>query len=312
MKKIIDFLSLKNLCFRKKMMVIYVVCIIIPFSVLSIFYYSITVNKIEKQNISDLKYSLEKTRDNIENTIDNVIMISDMIYSDENILKLLSSGEESNMLLVANELEERVTSFMVNNIVEDIDIYTKNDVLYRSSVVNINKAHKEEWLKTFEASGVSLMPMNYYNKENASYVLSVVRNLRTNAKSHKADILKVDITSSAIKNALEFSSENYSLCLLDKDNKIISMPKKHESAYSYGEVIDINQKNIFYEELDFPEEYKVMAEYDFDVSKNIFNKETFTFILIISVLFALASVMIFTITNSFVKCLQRLLKVQRK
>lgn len=311
MNSLIDFLSLKNLPFRKKMMVIYIICVIIPFVVLSVFYYSVAVNKIEKQNISDLKYTVAGARNNIQNSIDNVIMISDMIYSNKDISRLISSNENDNMLLVANELDERVTSFKVNEFIEDIDIYTQNDVLYRSSVIKKIGTEKEEWLEKFEAAGVSIMPMTCYSKEAGAYVLSLIRTLNENKTSHQRDIMKIDMKMSAMTNALNFGSKTYQLYILDDENKVVSVPKVNYD-YSYNEVVDINEKNVFYEELNFPENYKIIGKYNFNVRENIMNKEMLVYVFLISVMFSLATLMILAITNSFVKMLTKLTETTKK
>lgn len=312
MKRMIDIFSLKNLCFRKKMLIIYVICVIIPFSVLSVFYYFIAINKIEKQNISDLNYSVEKTRDSIQNVIDSVIMISDLIYSDDDIAGLLSSDEKNNMILVAGDLDERVTSFVVNNnVVENISIYTTNDILYRSEVIKKDGAEGEEWFEIFNKSDVAFMPITYYSKQNKSYILSLVRTLRKNEQSRSNDILKVDIRVSAITEALDMGSEKYNMYLLDDVNKIIFTAKDNDCSYMIGDQIDINE-NIFYEEVDFPEQYKIAGKYDFDLGEAIFNKETLIFILIVGALFALATVMIFVVTNNFVRMLTRLTEATKK
>lgn len=313
MKRLTDIFSLKNLCFRKKMLIIYVICIIIPFSVLTVFYYSITVNKIEKQNISDLNYAIEKTRDSIQNVIDNVIMISDMIYTDEDIFRLLSSDENNNMILVAGELDERVMSFVVNNnVVENISIYTTNDALYRSEVIKKPGVVKAEWMDVFKASGVSFMPITYYDDQYKGYTLSLVRTLRKNEQSLREDILKVDIKVSAIIESLDLGSEKYGMYLLDDENKIVFTAKNNDGSYMSGDSIDINEKGILYEEVDFPEQYKIVGEYDFDIGESIFNRETLVFILIVSALFMLATVMIFIITNNFVRTLTKLTEATKK
>lgn len=313
MKKLKDIFSLNNLCFRKKMLVIYVVCIIIPFSVLSAFYYSITVNKIEKQNINDLNYALDETRDCVQNVIDTTIMISDMIHSDENILQLLSSDENDNMILVAGELDERVTSFVGNNnIIENISIYTTNDALYRSEVIKKDGAKNEEWFKIFESSDLAFMPITYYSETDKKYILSFVRTMRTNEKSHAKDILKIDIKASAITKALELGSEKYGIYCVDNKNKIIFTDPNNDGGYMSGDMIDVNEKNIFYAEVDFPEQYKIVGKYDFNIREAIINKETLIFILIVSALFTVATVMIFIITNNFVRTLTKLTKATEK
>ena len=300
MKKLYDVFLLKNLNFGKKMLLIYVVCVIIPFAVLSIFYYFITINKIEKQNIVDLNYSIEKTGNSLDNIIDNVIMISDMIYSDGDIYNLLSSDGSENMIIVADKLDEKITSFAANNIIGNISIYTANDALYRSASIKKNFSENEEWMRLFKDSGNKVMPLAYYSNENNAYVLSLVRELRKNIRSGKYDILKIDITPSIVNLSLDSASENYGLYLLNDENEVLYSTRKESNRYKTGEEIDILANNIYLYDLDFPVGYKVAGEYSFDVGESIFNHETALFVLIVIVLFGIATAMILVIKNIFV------------
>lgn len=312
MKKLYDAFSLKNLNFGKKMLLIYVVCVIIPFAVLSIFYYFITINKIEKQNIVDLNYSIEKTGNSLDNIIDNVIMISDMIYSNGDIYNLLSSDGSENMIIVADKLDEKITSFAANNIIGNISIYTANDALYRSASIKKNFSENEEWMRLFKDSGNKVMPLAYYSNENNAYVLSLVRELRKNIRSGKYDILKIDITPSIVHLSLDSASENYGLYLLNDENEVLYSTRKESNRYKTGEEIDIQANNIYLYDLDFPVGYKVAGEYSFDVGESIFNHETALFVLIVIVLFGIATAMILVIKNSFVQTLTNLTESTKK
>lgn len=312
MKKLYDVFLLKNLNFGKKMLLIYVVCVIIPFAVLSIFYYFITINKIEKQNIVDLNYSIEKTGNSLDNIIDNVIMISDMIYSDGDIYNLLSSDGSENMIIVADKLDEKITSFAANNIIGNISIYTANDALYRSASIKKNFSENEEWMRLFKDSGNKVMPLAYYSNENNAYVLSLVRELRKNIRSGKYDILKIDITPSTVNLSLDSASENYGLYLLNDENEVLYSTRKESNRYKTGEEIDIQANNIYLYDLDFPVGYKVAGEYSFDVGESIFNHETALFVLIVIVLFGIATAMILVIKNSFVQTLTNLTESTKK
>lgn len=122
MKKITEVLSLKNIHFRKKMLIIYIICVIIPLIVLSIFYYRITVNKIEKQNINDLKFSLTRAGESVQNVIDNTVMMSDMIYCDNSIYNMLTKGENDELFVTAQDIDAKINAFMINGIIENIEI----------------------------------------------------------------------------------------------------------------------------------------------------------------------------------------------
>ena len=318
MKYIKDILSLKNISFRKKMLVIYIICVIIPLVILSIFYYSITINKIEKQNIDDLKFSPNRTAASVQNVIDNTVMVSDMIYCDSSIYNMLNRGSGEELFKTAQEIDAKITAFMVNNIIGNIEIYTYNDELYRSSIVKkVEQLEKQNpvWLEKFNDSGNNLISVSVYNDERKCYIVSIIRSMKPNIKTGKKDILKIDINPSALNETLKLSSAAYNVVMLNDENRVIGMQKEEYDGmekYNLGDSVDTSEKNLFCSELNFPSGYKIAGKYNYNVGENIFTGETLIFLLLICFIFILSTAMILIITNAVVKKLSNLTDCIRK
>lgn len=318
MKKITEVLSLKNIHFRKKMLIIYIICVIIPLIVLSIFYYRITVNKIEKQNINDLKFSLTRAGASVQNVIDNTVMMSDMIYCDNSIYNMLTKGENDALFVTAQDIDAKINAFMINGIIENIEIYTYNDELYRSGAVKRIeelKSKNPDWLKKFSENENSLAAVSHYNAERRCYTISIIRSMKVNIKTGKKDILKMDISQSAINEALNLSSAMYSVVLLNDENCVINMQNTENSnaeKYNMGDVINPAEKNLYFTDLTFPRGYKIAGKYSYNAAVNMLTHETLIFLLLICLIFSLSTAMILIITNAVVRTLNNLTDCTRK
>ena len=307
----------QNLSFRKKILSIYVVCVLLPIFTLTIFYYCATNYKIEVQTNKEFMQDLDKTTDNIQKLIDNVSLLSDQIYYDDEIYSLLEykDGQMYDFIKIARRIDSIPYSFQLNKFVTDVGFYTKNDSLYRS--VSLRKFDKNilksKWYNEFINSKQNFMVTTYENDYYGN-TISVIRWLDKGINKKKDNLLKIDIDMERITELLSNISTRGDMYLIDADNKIICVPNKitsEEKSYSISETFDDNNCS-FAKELDFPKGYKVVGIKNNNLSKKIFDSETILFLILTLLNLALASYVIYNLTHSVIKKLDEMTVIAKK
>lgn len=314
-----DFLN--NISFQRKMIIIYIICVILPIVVLSIFYYAITIKKVDARNVRDIEGALLNAKNSIQTIIDRATLISDLLYDDDDIYKTLSlkEGDGKSLIRFSDTLDKKIRSYVINGSLENIDIYSNNEYLYRGVVLKkMSDVKDEKWLTDFLASDDNARVLTSYNNEIDRYQISMLRKMNKKNHDDASNVMKLDFSLADISQVLYAYSEKRDLYLV-QGNKIITA-RKYSSAlgepeYNVGDEFDAEDSRIIVKELDFPTQYQVAAFYEPEHMVDMFGAETITFVALIFCILFLSSIVIFIITKSQSTKLNRLtecaLKIQR-
>ena len=314
-----DFLN--NISFQRKMIIIYIICVILPIVVLSIFYYAITIKKVDARNVRDIEGALLNAKNSIQTIIDRATLISDLLYDDDDIYKALSlkEGDGKSLIRFSDTLDKKIRSYVINGSLENIDIYSNNEYLYRGVVLKkMSDVKDEKWLTDFLASDDNARVLTSYNNEIDRYQISMLRKMNKKNHDDASNVMKLDFSIADISQVLYAYSEKRDLYLV-QGNKIITA-RKYSSAlgepeYNVGDEFDAEDSRLIVKELDFPTQYQVAAFYEPEHMVDMFGAETITFVALIFCILFLSSIVIFIITKSQSTKLNRLtecaLKIQR-
>lgn len=314
-----DFLN--NISFQRKMVIIYIICVILPIIVLSSFYYAITVRKVDARNVREIENALLNAKNSIQTIIDRATLISDLLYDDDDIYNALSlrEGDGKSLIRFSDSLDKKIRSYVINGSLESIDIYSDNEYLYRGVVLKkMSDVKNEKWLTDFLASDDNARVLTYYDNNLDRYQISMLRKMNKKKRDDASNVIKLNFSLTDISQALYAYSEKRDLYLV-QDNKIIALRKysadKKDPEYSIGDEFDAEDKRIILKKLDFPAQYQVAAFYNPDHMVDMFGAETITFIALIFFILFFSSIVIFIITKSQSTKLNRLtecaLKIQR-
>lgn len=311
----------RDMSFSGKMIVIYIMCVIVPMIIVSVFYYFITTSKINALNAEEIENCVLHAKGSVQAIIDRALLVSNLIYSDEDIYENLSlcDGDGKSQIRSAGELDNRILSYLIADTLERIEIYSSNEYLYRSTALKkMSDAKDEKWLNDFLAADKNANVLTYYDDSLNRYQISILRKMNKKKHDDESNILKLDLSLTDISQALYVYSKKSNVYLLNGDSVIAarkygnSMP---ELEYNAGDKIDAKDNNVIFKELDFPAGYKVAAFYNPRKTPDIFGAETITFIVIIFFILFVSSIVIVMITSSQTTKLNRLtecaLKIQR-
>lgn len=303
------------------MVIIYVICVILPIIVLSIFYYAITISKVDARNVREIENALLNAKNSIQTIIDRATLISDLLYDDDDIYNALSlrEGDGKSLIRFSDSLDKKIRSYVINGSLESIDIYSDNEYLYRGVVLKkMSDVKNEKWLTDFLASDDNARVLTYYDNNLDRYQISMLRKMNKKKHDDASNVIKLNFSLTDISQALYAYSEKRDLYLV-QDNKIIALRKysadKKDPEYSIGDEFDAEDKRTILKKLDFPAQYQVAAFYNPDHMVDMFGAETITFIALIFFILFFSSIVIFIITKSQSTKLNRLtecaLKIQR-
>lgn len=314
-----DFLN--SISFQRKMVIIYIICVIIPIVILCVFYYAITLNKVDTRNVRDIEGALLNAKNSIQTIIDRATLISDLIYDDDDIYDTLSlkEGDGKSLIRFSDALDKKIRSYVINSSLENIDIYSSNEYLYRGVVLKkMSDVSDEKWLTDFVDSEDNARVLTSYNDDIGCYQISMLRKMNKANHDDASNVMKLDFSIADISEVLYAYSEKRDVYLV-QGNKIITTRKYSsamgETEYNVGDEFNAEDGRIILKELDFPTQYQVAAFYKPDHMVDMFGAETITFLALIFCILVFSSTVIFVITKSQSTKLNRLtecaLKIQQ-
>ena len=274
---------LRNLPFRKKLLLVYFTCVILPLLVVSIFFFSITVMKWENKGRADLEQNISAAKYDIQQLFDKALLNVEYIYYDETLYDWLSlrEGSTQQFLNIAMDMDAMFQPFLLNETSQNIQIFSSNKQLYRCSTLKrIEDLEKEVWYPEFSQSDLPVAFIQYYEEHDREQVFSVIKKLDYRTQDKDMHLLKLDLPWDKISASLKQNSNVDNVYLLDQNNSVIAVrgyrKECPELEYAIGDFIDITQKDIIYQKLDLLGEYKLVAQYSgrsigtFDLEMGIF------------------------------------------
>ena len=299
--------GVKNLSFKTKLTVIYIICVFIPLLLMSIFYYNISVSRIEHQQNDNLNYDIEKSSTALSNQFDRIVFISDMLYCNDKLYKLLDLGKMtlSESLDASNQIEEFCTYFKSNTFINSVNIYSDNPNLLRGSalVKTGDIPSGSVWYNEYLKSNSGTAVISYYSPDYNSNVVSYIQRLDYIKTKNGSNFLKIDILEKEVYNVLEQNSNTSNLYFIKSDDSIIAGCDRTDGGYKNYLRLTGDFK-VF--EFSFPNGYKIAGSIDKSRTPNVFTSEVILFALIIIFSIILAFFALYKVIYPFTKKLVQL------
>ena len=293
---------LKNVPLSRKMLIIYISCVILPIIVLSVFYYNISVSGIQSRERKDLESAVSKAGNAVQMVMDKTVLVRELILCDDEIYDILSisEGDGKSVMGAVNALGNKVMPYQVNDFLQSLIIYSKNSYLYSSNVHRkISELEEMGWLDKYKVDRTSIALFLNYDKieERSSIVmLSALNSTPTSDRN----ILRIDLPVSVLARELSKNYIGSSIYLLDEKNRVIATGVGENSAPEYkdGDIICLDGSDMIARELDYPRDYKVVARYCPNKSDYVFEAQTIQFILVVMLILLISTVVIYLVTKS--------------
>ena len=167
---------LKNVPLSRKMLIIYISCVIIPIITLSIFYYHISVTGIQKSQRKDLESAVAKSENGAQTVMDRLMLVREMLIYDDEIGDILSieDTDARSLIKASAALDNKAQTYITNEIFDSMIIYSQNPNLYSSSVHRkFSELEKTGWLKKYKVDRSHMALFLNYDRctEKTSIVL---------------------------------------------------------------------------------------------------------------------------------------------
>lgn len=251
---------LNNCTIKKKLLIIYVFCVLIPMMVAYwVIAYTIRNNEKNKQKIN-IDHVIERVSYNLNSVINECKLLSNYIIDDKILNEIISSKYNSPLDYYEkynNLLEETTIKdyYNLQNIYK-VNIYVDNNTIVNSAnILKIDKnIRNKEWYKQFVESNKDITITVEYDEEkkmfsdsNSTRVISIVRKLNS-YKDGLEKIVKIDINYNNLLGSILNEQMNEKLYIVNRDKIILSNKERYYPEENFKNVSYIDNKNILREE----------------------------------------------------------------
>lgn len=306
--------SLNNCSIRRKLLIIYILCVLIPMLVTySLMVYTVKSNEKKEQRIN-IDHVIDRVTYNLNGVIDECMMLSNHIIDDDKLNNIISTEYNSPLEYYDNYFnllnDTRIKDYYNPQHIYRINVYVENDSIINSA--NIFKLTDEikgrEWYKQYIQNNENTTITVEYDKEkkifvdsNSSRVISVVRKL-DKYNDDKEKIVKIDINYNALLGNILNEQMDEKLYIVNEDKILLSNKEKYYPEENFKSINVINQNNILREESlklnESKNEWKIIFTEDKQLSMDYLKSTKKPFIALIIFNLILPTIVISLISNS--------------
>lgn len=306
--------SLNNCSIRRKLLIIYILCVLIPmFVTYSLMVYTVKSNEKKEQRIN-IDHVIDRVTYNLNGVIDECMMLSNHIIDDDKLNNIISTEYNSPLEYYDNYFnllnDTRIKDYYNPQHIYRINVYVENDSIINSA--NIFKLTDEikgrEWYKQYIQNNENTTITVEYDKEkkifvdsNSSRVISVVRKL-DKYNDDKEKIVKIDINYNALLGNILNEQMDEKLYIVNEDKILLSNKEKYYPEENFKSINVINQNNILREESlklnESKNEWKIIFTEDKQLSMDYLKSTKKPFIALIIFNLILPTIVISLISNS--------------
>ncbi|MCQ4085387.1 sensor histidine kinase [Saccharibacillus sp. JS10] len=161
--------KLNDLPLKRKFLLIYLLCVLLPIMTINLFFYFRTVADIQTREQENLRRSLERASGELIGMIDESIALSRSIAADDFLYKALDEtyASPSDYYVVYDEsLRDKLTRYMSANIGE-VRVYTDNQSIQSGSNYGVlsDRYPKPAWLDALKDPSSSIAVTAYMDTE---------------------------------------------------------------------------------------------------------------------------------------------------
>lgn len=306
--------SLNNCSIRRKLLIIYILCVLIPmFVTYSLMVYTVKSNEKKEQRIN-IDHVIDRVTYNLNGVIDECMMLSNHIIDDDKLNNIISTEYNSPVEYYDNYFnllnDTRIKDYYNPQHIYRINVYVENDSIINSA--NIFKLTDEikgrEWYKQYIQNNENTTITVEYDKEkkifvdsNSSRVISIVRKL-DKYNDDKEKIVKIDINYNALLGNILNEQMDEKLYIVNEDKILLSNKEKYYPEENFKSINVINQNNILREESlklnESKNEWKIIFTEDKQLSMDYLKSTKKPFIALIIFNLILPTIVISLISNS--------------
>lgn len=222
--------KLDNISLKKKLLLIYVWCVLFPLVVTDTAIFSIIVkndrkeSKIEMENIADaIAYNLDAT---VEGTLD----MMQRIYSNRYVNEFIATDHKTPLGYYENYLK-----FLKDSLYEvGVEKASSKAVIYADnpSIINggyfarLEKVKDSGWYQTFTASGRDILLLPHFETDGdfdgGQKKLSLIRKMDYYHKGRGGDVFRVDFDYSAMTRSIANAGYAYDVYVCSGDKILFS------------------------------------------------------------------------------------------
>lgn len=231
---------------RHKFFFIFLIVIILPFSLLIYYSYSSTRSTITEHTYTALGGSLAQINTNVEKRLEYYNQLSNILYMDAQLRNYLSTDyEQAYYYLDAFQYINRtLPSLMTLNAnILGITIYTGNHTLYSDGqyvkfTEELPRAMEEQVL---DAAGNTVYFHSGDFKANDAFI-TIARSLSYFSLQHPYGILTMDINANEFYSLIKMENDNKSVYIIDEFGGVISTGDQNLQSNQLFDVFPIQER----------------------------------------------------------------------
>lgn len=252
--------TLNNYSIKKKLSIIYVICVLIPLIITDSIVYFTTENNLKKEQKINMEHVIERVEYNIKSDVESAISVSNYLYADSKLNDLITTRYNNEM-----DFYDKYNQMMQSNVIKyyfsnqkvyKVNIYTSNNTIISGSdfFKITNEVRKENWYKQFVNNNNNItICVNYdskrsdYISNNSSRVISIIRKLDY-YKDDTEKIIKIDMDYNSIADKILNEKMEDNLYLCTDNNILISNKDTEYKNKDFEDICQIQKRDVMIEQ----------------------------------------------------------------
>ncbi|QJC51106.1 sensor histidine kinase [Paenibacillus albicereus] len=225
--------SLNHVRLRKKMLIVYVVCVLVPIVLTNIVFYQVTTHNVRQQKLSDISAAMDQVRRDFLDQMDVAAGISSIFYTDARFNEAIErSYATSSDYVDAYYADIYPTMYRYSPIykaIRDVAVYSANPTIVGGGGIRpiTEEVEAASWYQALALGGGGGTPIVVRSVSQTSHgpetVFSFVRRLDYFGEKHgRYPILKIDIGYGAISALLRNATLQGDVYLVGGDGRILT------------------------------------------------------------------------------------------
>lgn len=239
---------LNNLRIKQKFFVIYLLCVMIPIILTNTMMFLSIKSHLEENQRKDMLLTTERVEFSIENLLQEVVKVSDYIYTDRRVDEFLQTDYASQSDYYTSffdiKMNHNFRSYFSSGTIQKIEMYTDNPTIINGGYFwDLEAVQSTEWYRLFKERGDTSL-IEFYDTElyvppssDKSRKISFVKKLDYSTTDGYQTILKIDLNYNKLLKVASDGSQTGDI-LLASNQKVLLNNKGVKQVYRDMPVID--------------------------------------------------------------------------
>lgn len=217
-----------NIRIRKKMIGIYIISVLLPVFFVSLYLTYSMSNLVYSRMVTEAKTDTLRVRDRVNELLYLMTNISDKIYFDKQLKKLISAKYDSFLESIDawNNYPALKEYTQYYSQIEAITLYVDNSTICENGffIKTTEAIRQEDWYKAAVRSGGNMIWQCFYNSDNNSYYLALVRRIRIDDSGNYA-VMVMRVSYSYLTSVIQ-NERTTMLMTVDNDRIVLADNRK--------------------------------------------------------------------------------------